>query len=384
MLKKYIDKIERVPKGIRKIQGEELYLYGNSVFALNMLNRMKKYQIEIKGVLVSKEYFADNKFENYPVYVANEYLDNCKKPINIVAGFRAHVHKDLVNSLSANHNVDKIYILDGCGYLFSNNFEFPDSPICLIDSYYEGLISRNLCMEYYQNNYDSFLQTYEWLEDEKSRKTMAAYLSGHIELTEFPMLDVWKQDDVSKQYFPEDIIHLSNQEVFIDCGAYIGDTLEIFKSKVENYERYYALEPDCRRFSKLNLQINSEKIVHIPLGAWEKKDRLNFSTDNECGEIDNTTDKDNYIEVDAIDHLIPKDKKVSFIKMDIEGAELKALYGAREIIMRDRPKLAICVYHKREDLITIPQYIKGIVPAYKFYLRAHFPYASEVVLYGIC
>ena len=69
--------------------------------------------------------------------------------------------------------------------------------------------------------------------------------------------------------------------------------------------------------------------------------------------------------------------------MDIEGAELSALHGAEKTIKRDKPVLAICVYHKREDLIAIPQYIKELVPEYKLYLRAHFPYASELVLYAI-
>lgn len=68
--------------------------------------------------------------------------------------------------------------------------------------------------------------------------------------------------------------------------------------------------------------------------------------------------------------------------MDIEGSELRALMGSEETIKKYKPKLAICIYHKREDLITIPQYIKIIVPEYKLYLRAHFPYVSETVLYA--
>ena len=76
-------------------------------------------------------------------------------------------------------------------------------------------------------------------------------------------------------------------------------------------------------------------------------------------------------------------EKATFIKMDIEGSELEALKGAKNQIMNYSPRLAICVYHKREDLITIPQYIKKLVPEYKLYLRAHFPYASELVIYGI-
>lgn len=385
MLKEYTEKIERMPEGMKKLQEKKgLYLYGNSIYAVEMLNRMKKYHIEIEAVLVSKEYSFEDTFEGYPVYEAEKYIESCKEPISIVPGFSALKHTTLINHLSENNKIDQIFILDGCGYLFCNRFRFPKSKIVLIDSYYEGLIRRNLCREYYQENYDLFLQTYEWLEDEKSKKTMEDYLSGHIELTEFPMMEVWKQEDVDSQYFPEDIIQLSEKEVFVDCGAYTGDTLENFLGRVKDYQKYYALEPDSRRFEQLKAQMNSEKVVHIPMGAWDKKGRLYFSTDNECGEINSDAETGDYIEVDAIDNIITSDEKISFIKMDIEGAELEALHGARESIKRDRPKLAICVYHKREDLITIPQFIKSIVPEYKLYLRVHFPYASELVLYGVC
>ena len=72
------------------------------------------------------------------------------------------------------------------------------------------------------------------------------------------------------------------------------------------------------------------------------------------------------------------------IKMDIEGAELDALYGAKNTIRKYKPLLAICVYHKREDMLTIPQYIKSIVPEYRFFLRAYEKTATELVLYAVC
>ena len=88
-------------------------------------------------------------------------------------------------------------------------------------------------------------------------------------------------------------------------------------------------------------------------------------------------------EIDALDNLIT-DEKVNFIKMDIEGSEMEALKGATKIIEISKPILAICVYHKSEDLFTIPQYIKKLNPNYKFYLRKHSNVSShELVLYAI-
>lgn len=69
--------------------------------------------------------------------------------------------------------------------------------------------------------------------------------------------------------------------------------------------------------------------------------------------------------------------------MDIEGSELKALEGAKGAIQKHHPILAICVYHRKEDLLTIPQYIKSLYGGYRLYLRAHSRYALELVLYAV-
>lgn len=75
--------------------------------------------------------------------------------------------------------------------------------------------------------------------------------------------------------------------------------------------------------------------------------------------------------------------KVTFIKMDIKGAELVALQGAGNIIQTQKPKLAICIYHKEEDLTEIPMYIKELVPEYQLYIRHYSNNAFETALYAI-
>jgi len=101
----------------------------------------------------------------------------------------------------------------------------------------------------------------------------------------------------------------------------------------------------------------------IPYGMWEKKEELSFSS------------------VDSIDHVHAQEK-VTLIKMDIEGSEKQALTGAENIIRRDRPKLAICIYHNPEDLFEIPFLIKKMVPEYKLYIRHHSDTYAETVVYA--
>lgn len=69
--------------------------------------------------------------------------------------------------------------------------------------------------------------------------------------------------------------------------------------------------------------------------------------------------------------------------MDIEGAELQGLKGAKNIIVKNRPKLAICIYHKPEDILEIPLYLQSIVPDYKFYIRYYSNHDIETVLYAV-
>lgn len=69
--------------------------------------------------------------------------------------------------------------------------------------------------------------------------------------------------------------------------------------------------------------------------------------------------------------------------MDIEGSELQALHGAESVIKKYHPILAVCVYHKKDDLLTIPQYIRKLYEGYRLYLRAYVRYSEELVLYAM-
>lgn len=125
----------------------------------------------------------------------------------------------------------------------------------------------------------------------------------------------------------------------------------------------------------------SLKNVHIiPKGVLDHSGTLCFSAEGTSGS--HISELGEQIEVTTIDEAL-HGVNVTFIKMDIEGAELQALKGAKETIQRCKPKLAICVYHRREDLITIPQYIQSLNAGYKLYFRNYSPHGLEAVIYAI-
>jgi FkbM family methyltransferase len=126
---------------------------------------------------------------------------------------------------------------------------------------------------------------------------------------------------------------------------------------------------------------NKSNVIFIEKACYSKKSTVCFTSGFTSSAI---TDKEGgvMIETETIDNVVGNDK-ATYIKMDIEGAELDALKGSRNTILRCRPKLAVCVYHKEEDLITIPQYILSLHNNYSLYLRHYGTISTEVVLYAV-
>jgi hypothetical protein len=96
----------------------------------------------------------------------------------------------------------------------------------------------------------------------------------------------------------------------------------------------------------------------------------------------NTIQYNTTIEANTLDNIIGEDK-ATFIKMDIEGAELNAIHGCVSVITQHKPKLAISVYHKKEDIYIIPILLKQFLPSYRFYLRHYTDTAADTVLYAV-
>lgn len=116
----------------------------------------------------------------------------------------------------------------------------------------------------------------------------------------------------------------------------------------------------------------------VPCALSREKGTISFS--NEGSGVSKIDENGTLtIDADCIDNRCPD---ATFIKMDIEGAEIDALYGAKETILRNRPKLAICIYHSNEHLYEIPLLIHELVPEYKLSIRHHSYGESESVVYA--
>ncbi len=384
MIKKYIE-IKNVSKIIPEVFATKLskikfWIYGNGNNADRAYAELEKYNCteSILGVIVGEDYWYEGLFfhgHEVKKYSLSETYEN------LLITFDPNIYAASVREFIENENIKNIYIFFSWKMFLTNHWIGFGSKKChFIDNYYEIAKNRNLDNEYYDANKDEFEQTISWLCDDLSVQTMRCYIDGHTKLKNYPMLGVWKQKDLYDQYFPS-FLEFSDKEVVVDCGAFTGDTFESFVFHVGEFGKYYAFEPDMIPFKKLKtVTMFYDNVFAIKKGVSSTIGEIGMDIlSGGCSTIsDNATEK---IQITTIDEEVQDN--VSFIKMDIEGAELDALKGAEATIKRCKPKLAICVYHKKEDLIDIPAYIKSLRPDYKFYLRAHVPTLSEVVLYAI-
>lgn len=231
---------------------------------------------------------------------------------------------------------------------------------------------------------DDFEDLYINLEDYRSKKLLYAILNNWVHYDFNTLSEVIEKcyDD----YFDLDLIPTCNEEVFVDLGAYTGDsTISFLRNYGDSYKKIYAYEitPETYQILVSNLKDYPNVVCYLK-GVGDTRSSLsvvNSSADASANTVfvsDNGT-----IPMVTLDEDIGE--KLTMIKADIEGFEQEALLGAINHIKNDHPKLLISVYHKNEDLWKIPKMIKEIDPTYKFYLRYHGGnvYPTEITLIAI-
>lgn len=193
---------------------------------------------------------------------------------------------------------------------------------------------------------------------------------------------------VDSQYFDfPSLFHRGT--AFVDCGCLNCRTSYLFADWCEGeYSKIYAFEPDPTSYSACEQNLSNRKIRNFHLiraGVSDHIGEVSFSAGLYNGSYI-TTDNDTnenviVVPVTTIDHTVGEEK-IGFIKMDVEGAEFDALHGARKVIVRDKPLLAISVYHRTGDMLAIMDYLHAIVPEYRFWLRHYSVGIVDTVLYA--
>lgn len=192
---------------------------------------------------------------------------------------------------------------------------------------------------------------------------------------------------IPNQYFVQSLVPLTDEECFVDVGAFDGDTIDAFLRAVDGkYRHIHAFEMSKRNYMRLARKIQGDmsydaaRISLYPYGASDKDGTARYHENNTSSVF--SDDGTETAEFRRLDDVL-RDQLVTFIKMDIEGAEPQALAGAAEVIRTQKPKLAICTYHRAEHLWEIPTMIRQMNPAYQIYFRHHDMDEMETVCYAI-
>ena len=229
------------------------------------------------------------------------------------------------------------------------------------------------------NSLEAIKSSYDLLADDVSKKCLLDILSFRLGSN----TDYASFSHSENQYFNQlTLSSLKERQIaYVDCGAYNGDTLAEISKEVDILEAW-LFEPDAQNFSDLVGNIKKMKINAscIPCGVSDKYEILTFNGGGEGGAISKMGSQ--RIVTVALDQILPI-RKIDFLKLDIEGAETQALRGAKEIIKRSRPVIALSLYHLPKDPWELPAVLQELCQDYNYFIRQHYFNSFESVLYAV-
>ena len=231
-------------------------------------------------------------------------------------------------------------------------------------------------------DFSQHAEDYAWvrrcLSDDASRETFDRLLDFRLKAD----LRAMTQFDYAaeRQYF-EPFLELGKAEVFVDGGGFDGYTSAEFARRNPSFSAIHLFEPSAETLAVARQRLASvSPVVFHQLGLYDRPTSLHF--DSSAGSASRIAEDGSVIiEVARLDDVVAQ--PVSFVKMDLEGAELAALRGARQHIAADHPKLAVAVYHRPSDFWEIPRFVLGVCDDYRVFLRHYTEGWTETVMFFV-
>ncbi len=227
-------------------------------------------------------------------------------------------------------------------------------------------------------------RVFSLLQDDESRREYIDQLRW-VAASEFGALS---GRDARETYLPDEVFRLSSEEVLVDCGAFDGDTIRAFlRHRANAFQRIFAFEPDPANYRRLESYVAglpaaiAGRIRVFRSAVSDRREVLRFDA---SGTVSSRISGAGALDVpcEPIDERLAGEA-VTYLKMDIEGAEPKALQGARGTIAQHAPALAICVYHRQQHLWELPLQIDALRRDYRLFLRRYGDEFGDVVCYAV-
>lgn len=331
-----------------------IILYGMGDGADKVLEAFKTYGISVAGVMASDDFVRGQSFHNFTV----------KK----LSDFESEYH-DFVVALCFASQLPQV--MDNIKNV-ANRYTLlvPSVPVFGKVMFDDDFINAKKA---------DIQRAYSLLADEQSRmvyrNVLLFYRTGKTELLDEITTDKAEAFD--------NILKLGSNETYVDLGAYNGDTIDEFLHFAkESYRKIIALEPNEKNFAKLSKHCEGMKNVDLwKLGAYSHNTALEFN--NKAGRNSAIAENGTKTKVVSVDSVLCG-MSATYVKADVEGADLETLQGMKSTLKNFKPKLNFGAYHRFEDIFRLPLYIAELNPSYKIYLRHH-PYipAWDTNIYAV-
>lgn len=343
-------------------EADRVFIYGAGVYGLQAKDFIDKYCTSGKvcGFLDDTKTKINTKLRGLPIISGDEFgVDTEGALVLVCCDERSH-----------GLMVDK---LRGYG-LTEDRIVIPQ--IAFMDPEEDPRFIRdNMCV---------FKGLAEMLADDRSRQVLRNVIKYKLSHDRGLLDEI--ADDVSLRYYDNRVLHGAGKGVLLDCGSYIGDSLDGYV----DYAGVDFIGALCCEVSDANIERLTEHIMARNYKNVEIVDRAIWKSDgmvrfNPAGEKSGYISDDGVIELKSVtvDTLV-LGRQIDFLKIEIDGAEYEALLGARDTIISQHPVIAISVYHKPEDIIRIPFILKGLRPDYMLYLRFYgCTTLTDIVCYAV-
>jgi len=317
-----------------------IVLYGMGDGGDKIIKVLESYGVSVSGVFASDGFVKKKLFHGMPLMTYAEALAAFGDMIVLVA-FGTAI-KDVLDNVRRIASEQELYV--------------PDVPVAGSTLFNEGFVKENA---------DKLRFVFDRLATERDRfvfENLVRYkLSGKAEY-------LYAAEDTKERTYS--LLSPGNDEVYVDCGAFIGDTVAEFTGVAGGYRAVYAIEPDGRTFRKLCA--NTEGMENVRLFNAAVSDKEGFTSFSALGSRGSKqTESGVEIPTVSVDGILGG-KEATFIKMDVEGMEGADINGATHTIKTHRPKMFLSCYHRSEDLFDIPMRVLNIRDDYKIHI-VHYP-----------
>ena len=350
--------------------GNSLVLFGAGGLGRKTLKGLRKVGIEPKAFSDNASHLWGTSVEGVPVLspkdAVQRFGQNATFVMTIWRGEGSDRMADRITQVQAL----------GCKRVVPFSFLFWKYPDVFLPHYLFDLPSRVL-----ENPREVRAVAQLW-EDGASRAEFLAQLRFRA------WSDFALPEPVSHEiYFPQDLFDLTSRDVFVDCGAFDGDTIRRYLLRQPTLAGgIEAFEPDPKNLTRLRgyvaglpVEVRSRIAIH-PYAVSARRERVRFeATGTESAAVGSGSDE---VEAAPLDEVLASIAP-TYVKMDVEGSEVDALNGARRLLQEHVPALAICVYHRVDHLWAIPKLIHEVSGQYRFFLRPHLLEGWDTVCYAV-